>query len=90
MVLNIGNRVKHKDTGNIGMVVDYGHRIVNNKCMDTVKVKLINSTSNKKSVVQDLDSQWLLCPKNERVASSNLRDRPIVKPIKKLHLVLSA
>lgn len=89
MVLNIGNRVKHKDTGDIGKVVDYGHRIVNNKCMDTVKVKLINS-SNEKSVVQDLDSQWLLCPKNDKVASLDSCDRPIVKPIKKRRLVLSA
>lgn len=90
MVLTLGNRVKHKDTGDIGTVVDYGHRIVNNKCIDTVKVRLINSTSKKKSVVQDLDSQWLLCPKNDRVASLNSGDRPIVKPIKKRQLVLSA
>ena len=91
MVLTLGDRVQHKDTGNIGTVVDCGHRIVNNKCMDTVKVKLINSTSKKKSVLQDLDSQWLLCPKNDWVVSSNSCDRhPIVKPIKKRHLVPSA
>ena len=50
-MFKIGDRVKQQDTGNIGIVVGYGHRIVNNKCLTTIRVKLERSTSIKETMV---------------------------------------
>ena len=60
-MFKIGDRVKQQDTGNIGIVVGYGHRIVNNKCLTTIRVKLERSTSIKETMVIEPHSKWLLC-----------------------------
>ena len=91
MILNLGDRVKHLDTGEIGIVVGYGKRIVNNKCLATVKVKLVNSTARKKATIKDLDSKWFPCPEDYRTLHPNpLAKDLIVKPVKRFDLVGSA
>ena len=86
-MFNLGDRVKHIDTGNIGIVVGYGKRIVNNKCSTTVKVKLLNSTTSKKATIKDLDSKWFPCPKDYKTPHSNpLAKQLIVKPAKRFAL----
>ena len=67
-MLNLGDRVKHQDTGNVGIVVGFGKRIVNHECLPTTKVKLISPESNKPIVtIKDLDINWLPCPEDFRV-----------------------
>ena len=66
-MLNLGDRVKHQNTGNIGIVVGFGKRIVNNKCLPTTKVKLIGSESQPKVTIKDLDINWLPWPEDFRV-----------------------
>lgn len=60
MILNIGDRVQHKQTGNVGIVVGYGYCCVDYIYWKTVKVKLIQSNSTK-AIIEDLFSEWLFC-----------------------------
>lgn len=66
-MLNLGDRVKHQETGKTGIVVGFGKRIVNNKCLPTAKVETTDPKSNKKAIVKDLDTKWLPCPKDFKV-----------------------
>ncbi|MEM7591778.1 MAG: hypothetical protein AAF383_09725 [Cyanobacteria bacterium P01_A01_bin.83] len=71
-MLNLGDkpdgiasqRVKHQETGNIGIVVGFGKRIINNKCLPTTKVKIVDSESERKTIVRDLDTKWMLFPQD--------------------------
>ena len=90
-MFNLGDRVKHLDTGEIGIVVGYGKRIVNNKCLAILKVELINSTARTKATIKDLDSKWFPCPKDYKTPHSNpLAKQLIVKPAKRFALSKSA
>ena len=90
-MFNLGDRVKHIDTGNIGIVVGYGKRIVNNKCLAILKVKLVDSTARKKATIKDLDSKWFPCPENYKTSHSNTPTKHlIVKPAKRFTLSRSA
>lgn len=60
MILNLNDRVQHKQTGDVGIVVGYGYCLVDNNYWMTIKVKLISSNSTK-AILEDLSSQWLLC-----------------------------
>ena len=90
-MLNLGDRVKHLDTGEIGIVIGYGKSIINNKCLATAKVKLVNSTVRKKTTVKDIDSKWFSCPEDYRISYPNpLARHLIVKPAKRFDLARSA
>ena len=90
-MFNLGDRVKHSDTGEIGIVIGHGKRIVNNQCLATVKVKLVNSTARKKATIKDLDSQWFSCPLDYRTSHFNpLAKHLIIKPAKRFALYKSA
>lgn len=83
-MFNIGDRVQHQDTGSIGIVAGYGHRIVNNKCLTTIKVKLERSKSIKETVVIEPDSKWLLARAERKTRRFNSPAiRSIEKPVKK-------
>lgn len=83
-MFKIGDRVKQQDTGNIGIVVGYGHRIVNNKCLTTIKVKLERSTSIKETMVIEPHSKWLLCQADSKtIHSASPARHSIEKPVKK-------
>lgn len=89
-MLNLGDRVKHLDTGEIGIVIGYGKRIVNRKCLATSKVKLINSETRKKATIKDIDSKWFLCPEDYRISYDNPARHLIIKPVKRFDLAKSA
>ena len=75
-------RVKHLETNSI--VIGFGKRIVNNKCLPTVKVKIISSEPVKKTTFKDLQTQWLPCPEDHRVIYPNLESRKLIlAPIKR-------
>ena len=80
-------RVKHLDTGKIGIVIGFGKRVVDRKCLATVKVKLVDSTAKKKATIKDLDSKWFPCPEDYRISHSNpLAKHLSVKPAKRFAL----
>ena len=85
-MFNLGDRVKHLDTDEIGIVIGYGKRIVNNKCLATSRVKLVDSTTRKKATIKDLDDRWFPCPEDYRTSHFN----PLVKPAKRFVLSRSA
>ena len=90
-MFNLGERVKHLDTGNIGIVIGYGQRIVNNQCLETVKVRLLNSTTSQKITIKDLNCRWFPCPEDYRTLYPNPTSRHLlVKPIKRYDLAKSA
>lgn len=91
MMFNLGDRVKHLDTGEIGIVIGFGKRIVDRKCLAIVKVKLVDSTAKKKAIIKDLDSKWFFCSKDYKTPHSNpLAKQLIVKPAKRFALSRSA
>ena len=91
-MFHFGDRVKHIETNEIGIVVGYGNRIVNNKCLETIKVKIISPLNRKKTSIKDLNSQWLLCPAEDyRILYPNpfLLDFS-VKPVEQYEFAKSA
>ena len=83
-MLNLGDRVKHQVTGNIGIVVGLGKRIVNNKCLPTAKVKIVSPQSNRKTTVKDLNTKWRPCPQDLRTIYPNpLHKNVVLKPAAK-------
>ncbi len=58
----LSDRVQHVKTGDIGIVVGYGFRLVNNDYLATVKVYITRST-NTTGMVEDVFGKWLFCPK---------------------------
>lgn len=89
-MLNLGNRVKHLDTGEIGIVIGYGKRIINNKCSTTLKVRLIDRTARKKATIKDIDSKWFPYPEDYRISSHSLDRHLIIKPARRFDLARSA
>ena len=57
-MFKLSDRVCHKQTGNVGIVIGYGHRMVNNVYLTTLKVQITNSTS-RKEIIEALASDWL-------------------------------
>jgi hypothetical protein len=73
-MFNIGDRVQHKATGQIGTVIGYGHQIVNDFYLTTIIVRLLNPTETE-SIVEDLYTDWLpwendTLPKTDRNLSN--------------------
>ena len=90
-MFNLGDRVKHLNTSEIGIVVGYGKRIINNKCLATLKVKLVDSSNRKKATIKDLDSKWFPCSEDYRTSHFNpLAKHLIIKPAKRFTLSRSA
>jgi hypothetical protein len=56
-MFNIGDRVQHKKTGEVGIVIGYGHQFINDFYFTTITVKLLNPTVTE-SIVEDLYTQW--------------------------------
>jgi hypothetical protein len=64
MMFNLSDRVQHKLTGDVGVVVGYGHRIVDHQYITTVKVRLTRANSIK-LMVEDLFSKWRFCQEDD-------------------------
>ncbi|GAB4533978.1 MAG: hypothetical protein Tsb0014_19870 [Pleurocapsa sp.] len=74
MMFNLSDRVQHKLTGDVGVVVGYGHRIVDRNYVITLKVRLIRANSIK-LMVEDLFSKWRFFQEDdERLFRKDLED----------------
>lgn len=61
-MFNIGDRVLNQKTGQLGKVIGYGHQILNNAYMPTLKVLMAEAAdfSKLRLVEEDLYSVWML------------------------------
>jgi hypothetical protein len=60
IMLNIGDYVIHKTTGNCGQIVAHGHDIVNSVYLPTLKVEIVDKTAmNPRTFVEDVTSNWM-------------------------------
>ena len=83
-MFSLGDRVKHIETDNIGIVIGFGKRIVNNKCLSAVKVKITSPESSKKITVNDLQTQWLPCSEHYKAIHPNLNSKKLIlAPVKR-------
>jgi hypothetical protein len=60
---SIGDTVVHKTTGSLGQICGYGHWIVNNSYLPTLKVLLTDREGRKQqiqSIVEDLYREWMV------------------------------
>ena len=59
-MFNIGDYVLNQKTGHLGKVIGYGHQIMNNVYMTTLKVLVAEATNSQKKelVVEDVVSEW--------------------------------
>ncbi len=58
-MLRIGDFVQHKQTEVSGVVIGYGHQIIDDIYLPTLVVHLDRSHSvNRKGVIEDLSSKW--------------------------------
>ncbi len=65
-MLNIGDYALHKATGKFGQVVAYGHEIIDNTYLATLKVEVVDDTEmNKRTFVEDVTSNWMPVEKEE-------------------------
>jgi hypothetical protein len=55
---NIGDRLQHKKSGNIGKVVAYGHWIINDVYLTTLKV-LLDKETGETNIVEDVVTEWI-------------------------------
>ena len=63
-MFNLSDRVRHKLTGDIGLVVGYGHKMVKNNYLTTIKVLITRSSLKDTSIrliLEDLWEQWEIC-----------------------------
>jgi hypothetical protein len=59
-MLNIDDYALHKTTGKIGQVVAYGHEMIDNAYLATLKVEVVDDAKmNKKTFVEDVTSNWM-------------------------------
>jgi hypothetical protein len=60
IMLNIGDYVIHKTTGNCGQIVAHGHDIVNSVYLPTLKVEMVDKTAmNSRMFFEDVTSNWM-------------------------------
>lgn len=70
-MFNIGDYVFNQKTGNLGKVIGYGHQIVDNAYMSTVKVLVDYATSSRKRgiVEEDLFTVWISWEEAQKMRS---------------------
>ncbi|KJH70974.1 hypothetical protein [Aliterella atlantica] len=70
-MFNIGDYVFNQKTGNLGKVIGYGHQIVDNAYMSTVKVLVDYAISSRKRgiVEEDLFAVWISWEEAQKVRS---------------------
>ncbi len=72
-MLRIGDFVKHQTTGESGIVMGYGHEILDGVYLPTLVVQLAAYKGRSwKSFVEDLSSEWLLA-ESERAPANATR-----------------
>ena len=65
-MLNIGDYALHKATGKLGQVVAYGHEILDNVYLPTIKVEVVSGTEiDESTFLEDLYNKWEPVEKEE-------------------------
>ena len=58
LMLNIGDRVQHKQTGSVGKIIGYGYqKITDSYYLTTLKVEVFKDTP-VEPIIEDLFNQW--------------------------------
>ncbi len=70
-MFNLGDRVQHKQNGQVGKVVGYGHQIVEGYYLTTVEVQIFTRVGIK-PIIEDLFSEWVPWQELINSQSSNL------------------
>jgi hypothetical protein len=72
MMLTVGDCAIHQKTGESGVVIGYGHELVNNAYQTTLKVLVSNQKDSDQtsSVKEDLYSEWLKTDDNGQVVDN--------------------
>lgn len=72
-MFNIGDRVIHKTTKNIGQVFGYGHRVIDGIYLPTLLVRVIEGTKlYPKGFIEDLSSEWMPLEKTKTKNSRSM------------------
>ncbi|MBW4633947.1 MAG: hypothetical protein KME30_19200 [Iphinoe sp. HA4291-MV1] len=68
-MLTVGDCAIHQKTGESGVVIGYGHELVNNAYQTTLKVLISNQNGSDQTnlVKEDLYSEWSKTDRNEQV-----------------------
>lgn len=71
-MLSVGDCAIHQKTGESGVVIGYGHELVNNAYQTTLKVLVSNQneTNQTSSIKEDLYSEWLKSDDNQQVVDN--------------------
>ncbi|BAZ24268.1 hypothetical protein NIES4073_51610 [Kalymmatonema gypsitolerans NIES-4073] len=72
MMLTVGDCAIHQKTGESGVVIGYGHELVNNAYQTTLKVLVSNQneTNQTSSIKEDLYSKWLKSNGNGQIVDN--------------------
>lgn len=72
MMLTVGDCAIHQKTGESGLMIGYGHELVNNAYQTTLKVLVSNQneTNQTSSIKEDLYSEWLKTDDNQQVVDN--------------------
>jgi hypothetical protein len=72
MMLTVGDCAIHQKTGESGVVIGYGHELVNNAYQTALKVLVSNQneTNQTSSIKEDLYSEWLKSNGNGQVVDN--------------------
>jgi hypothetical protein len=77
-MFNIDDSVVHTKTGNLGKICGYGHAIIDNSYLPTLKVLLTKKTEaglEIRSIVEDLYREWIPEPTKPN-SELNLSNQP--------------
>jgi hypothetical protein len=87
-MFNIGDRVIHKTTKNIGQIFGYGHRVIDGIYLPTLLVRVKEGTKiYPKGCLEDLSSEWM---PTEKTKTRNSRSMLKVSPKSQQKEVLSS
>lgn len=78
-MFNIGDRVIHKTTGQVGKVFGYGHQMVDGAYLPTITVRILEETNiHHSSFIEDLSCEWVQV---DRDKTSESLTQPELKPL---------
>jgi hypothetical protein len=64
-MLRVGDVVLHQKTGQSGIVIGYGHQILDGVYLPTLIVQLAEKGQSQKRFVEDLSSEWMLLEREQ-------------------------
>jgi len=64
-MLRVGDVVLHQKTGQSGIVIGYGHQILDGVYLPTLIVQLAEKRRSQRIFVEDLSSEWMLLDREQ-------------------------